>query len=333
MTGPPFPPFTPRWPWIGPDLQTLRNRLSPVRADLSRWPAERLMLELADGSGDKLSAALHRPEGSEAHPLLILIHGLTGCEDSLYIRNSAAYFLEEGWQVLRLNLRGAGPSRPYCGELYHAGSGGDIRLAIEALLAHDPALRGAGLFLMGFSLGGVLTMAFLRQGVADMPVLGAACISTPIDLKEAQVRIMAARNRFYHAHLLAWMREGFLAGPKVSQRDREIIGSEVNSVYDFDQNIVAPRNGFRSAEDYYERCSPKRFIEEVTTPLLVIHAGDDPWIPVASYHAVNWSDLAPHVRLALTDAGGHVGFHGAGSVVPWHDRAAAAFFQDLWALR
>ena len=164
-------------------------------------------------------------------------------------------------------------------------------------------------------------------------MLGAACISMPVDLKEAQVRIMAPRNRLYHAHLLSWMREGFLNGPEVSQLDRETVRNEVQSVLDFDQYIVAPRNGFRSAEDYYERCSPRLFLGDITTPLLVIHAEDDPWIPVASYHAVNWPDLAPDIRLLLTDAGGHVGFHGAGSLVPWHDRVAAAFFQDLWARR
>lgn len=329
MNAQPFPPFTPRWPWIGPDLQTLRNRMSPHRADLSPWPIERLILELSDGSGDRLSAALHRSKGSEERALILLLHGLTGCEDSLYVRNSAAHFLEAGWPVLRLNLRGAGPSRPLCRTLYHAGSGADLRLALEALNRDRPEIVAPGFFLMGFSLGGVLTITFLAREDAALPVLGAVCVSTPVDLKAAQKRIMAPRNRLYHAYLLAWMRRGFLDGPAVGDADRDLVMEEVKTLYDFDQRIVAPRNGFRSAEHYYENCSPRRLLGEVGTPLLLIHAKDDPWIPVESYLECNWKEITSQVRLELPDAGGHVGFHSADSLQPWHDRIAARFFDDL----
>lgn len=70
--------FRPRFPWIGGDLQTLRNFLLRPRHDLTPWPAQRLELAMRDGSGDRLVASLHRV-GEAAAPLVVLIHGLTGC--------------------------------------------------------------------------------------------------------------------------------------------------------------------------------------------------------------------------------------------------------------
>ena len=40
---------------------------------------------------------------------------------------SARHLLERGHPVLRLNLRGAGPSRPRCRLQYHAGRTEDLR--------------------------------------------------------------------------------------------------------------------------------------------------------------------------------------------------------------
>ena len=105
--------FQQRWPWIGPDLQTLRNRLTLTRPALDRWPCQSLELPLKDGTGDRLLAILQQPEDWDGARLLVLLHGLTGCSESAYIRNSADFFLGRGEAVLRLNLRGAGPGRQY----------------------------------------------------------------------------------------------------------------------------------------------------------------------------------------------------------------------------
>ena len=63
-------------------------------------------------------------------------------------------------------------------------------------------------------------------------------------------------------------------------------------------------------------------------PTLVIHAQDDPWIPGDAYRAFDWS-RAPDVTPLLPASGGHVGFHGRGSRLRWHDRCTSAFFARL----
>ena len=111
-----LPPFRARFPWWGADLQTIANFLRPPRGDLGPHRSERLTVDLRDGTGDRLVCALDRPLKPEKDtPLTILIHGLTGSQESSYMLSMARRLLDAGERVLRVNLRGAGPSRATCG--------------------------------------------------------------------------------------------------------------------------------------------------------------------------------------------------------------------------
>jgi predicted alpha/beta-fold hydrolase len=320
-----FPPFRPRPPWLNGDLQTIRNFVRNPNIDLSPFPAERLTLPMRDGTGDALIAELNRPPSTSGKPLAVLVHGLTGCADSTYMRATAAALLRDGHPVLRLNLRGAGPSRALCREHYHAGRSQDLRDALAALPA---ALVGAGVLAVGYSLGGNMLLKYLAEQGRGGPVAAAASVSAPIDLKATSLRFLAPRNRVYHDWLLRRMKAEAL-GPKVefSPAQRAAL-RRARRVYDYDDWIVAPRNGFAGAEDYYARCSALDFMPKIAVPTLVIHALDDPWIPDASYAGFAWHRHPALVPL-LPERGGHVGFHGVGSKTPWHDRCVALFFDRL----
>ena len=172
-----FPPFRPRFPWWGGDLQTVANRLRGEALDLAPHGGERLRFPLADGTGDTLLATLHRPVTPKpGTPLVLLIHGLTGSEDSRYILSQARLLLERGHRVLRLNLRGAGPSRALCGGHYYAGRSQDFR----ALLALLPAgLTEDGLVAVGYSLGGAMLLKYLGEEGAASPLTAAATVCAP----------------------------------------------------------------------------------------------------------------------------------------------------------
>jgi predicted alpha/beta-fold hydrolase len=318
---PTFPAFRPRPPWLGPDLQTLRNTFVPVRPDFSACESQRLILPLADGSGDRLAALLQRPR-SVRRPLVVLVHGLSGTEESAYMQASAAALLAAGHPVLRLNLRGAGASRPLCRLQYHAGRTGDLR---DALAGLDPALCDGGIFLVGYSLGGNMLLKFLAEYAAQFPICAAAAVSPPLDLGAAARRILERRNRLYHFSLLRWMQaESLGSGATVTVEEQYRIRA-ARTILEFDDRFVAPRNGYAGAAAYYADNSSARFLAALRVPTLVIHALDDPWIPSAAYRTVAWKEN-PNLIPLLPDSGGHVGFHGRGSAVPWHDRCVAQFF-------
>jgi predicted alpha/beta-fold hydrolase len=321
-----FPPFTPRAPWWGGDLQTLRNYLIGRRARLADYVGTRLQLPMNDGSGDRLIGSLSLPAVSaRPRPLAILVHGLSGCEESFYILKSALHLLGRGFPVLRLNLRGAGPSRPYCRLQYHAGRSEDFAAVLKAL---PRSLVTAGMVAMGFSLGANMLLKYLGERGGEAPLKAAVAVSAPLDLAATSRRMMRRRNAVYQGYLLRDMRrESVLPGAELTAAEREAIRG-ARSIWEFDDRFTAPRNGFAGAEPYYVANAAKRFLDGVSVPTLVIHALDDPWIPSDPYLAYDWKRNSNLVPL-LSPKGGHVGFQGADPRVPWHDHCAMKFLEQF----
>lgn len=280
---------------------------------------------MPDGSGDRLIGQLHRPAAETGRPLVVLIHGLTGCEGSFYILNSAAAHLAAGYPVLRLNLRGAGPARATCRGQYHAGRTEDLRALLQSLpdgFGDRPVLP------IGYSLGGNMLLKFLAEFGAEFDMPAAAAVSPPLDLAASARRIMETRNAVYHRWLLDRMKEEAVAGAAdVSEAERAAIGA-APTVYDYDDTFVGPRHGYEGADAYYAANSGKAFLSDIDVPTIIVHAEDDPWIPAAAFRNLALPEISP-VRIELTPGGGHVGFHAAGHRTPWHDRAIRAYFDAV----
>jgi len=316
----PLPTFRPRSPWWGGDLQTLRNILTRTTVDLSPWPAERLLFDLGDG--DRLAGALHRPAGGgAARPVVVVLHGLTGCEDSIHVRVSARHFLAEGYAVLRLNLRGSVPSRPTCRGHYHAGKSEDLAAVVEQIEGFP------GIVALGYSLGGNLLLKHLGEAGETTPIRAAVAVSVPLDLAATTRHLSRPRNRVYHDYMLRQMKvEALAEGAEVSDNERRAVAT-ASSIVDFDDHFVAPRNGFAGAADYYAKCSAQAFLDGIARPTVILHACNDPWIPSGAFQRADWTRYRA-VRMLLTASGGHCGFHGTGSAAPWHDRCAVQLFDD-----
>ncbi|HWA46174.1 MAG TPA: alpha/beta fold hydrolase [Hypericibacter adhaerens] len=323
MIDPRFPRFVARPPWIGGDLQTVRNYLRRVEVPLDDYPEERIEFPLADG--DRLVAALHRPATDNGRPLAILIHGLSGSQDSIYLRRSARHLLQAGFPVLRFNLRGAGPSGPFCRLSYHAGRSEDLHAALMQL---DGRLAGRGLLAVGYSMGGNLLLKYLGEQGRRALFLGAVSVSAPVLPKEAQLRIMRRRNAAYHRHLLEAVKQDFGRPTSAIPESLRALMPAIRTIYEFDDRVVAPVNGFADAEDYYARTASFPLLDKIKVPTLVIHARNDPWIPAAPYLQFDWK-RNPKLLPLLPRGGGHVGFHALGHAAPWHDRCTVSFFEGL----
>jgi predicted alpha/beta-fold hydrolase len=314
--------FNPRLPWWGGDLQTIRNYALSVDQALPSHAVQRLEVPLQDGSGDRLIAALHLPGETRARPLVLLIHGISGCETSCYIVLAAAYFLARGYPVLRINQRGAGPSRRLCRQQYHAGRTEDLAALIDRL---DPALTRHGVLPIGFSLGGNLLLKYLGEVGRNGPVRRAATVSAPIDLAHSCSSLMRWRNYLYHRYILAHLKRNCTAqAAELSETERKaILGA--GSLWELDQGFTAPRHGYASAEDFYGANSSQNFLSGIRAPTLLIHAQDDPFVPADPYLKRHWAS-EPHLTPLLPRSGGHLGFHDLTGV--WHLRQIERFFAE-----
>lgn len=326
---PAYPPFKERWLWRGADLQTLRNTLR--RVDVPLPPGRDLVFPMDDGSGDHLTGVLHAPAPSTAsgpsaagRPLVVLLHGLAGSADSVYIRASAAALLAGGYAVLRVNLRGAGPLAATSHHRYHAGRTEDIRAMIRHLAVREP-LVAAGVVVVGYSLAGNMVLKLMGEPALPPQVRAAASVSAPIDLAATSRRFLKLRNRPYHLWLLSAMKQQALAAPADALGDdlREAVRA-CRTVYEFDDRYVAPLNGWRDAPEYYQVNSAVRFLPAIRQPTLVIHALNDPWISPAPYRDFDWYGNSFLCPLIIRE-GGHVGFHDV--VGGWFDRCLRIFME------
>lgn len=303
------PRFVPLPPWFGGDLQTLRNYLRPPGDILAPWPGEEMRFAMKDGTGDELVGTLHRPLEQRSRPLALLLHGLTGDQDSTYMRVTARELLTAGHPVLRLNWRGAGPTPGKTTHFYHAGRTEDLFAVIGSM---SGALASNGLAAIGYSLGANVLLKYLGERGSLSHLRAAVAVSPPIDLHAAQQRLAMSRNRRYHAYLLQRMRQ------------ERPCPEGVATILDFDNRVVAPANGFRDALDYYAQCSAGPRLGSIRTPTLVIQAADDPWIPSRAFRDIAWNRFKS-VRLLMPWSGGHVGFHALGLRRPWHDEVVLRF--------
>ena len=319
------PAFNSRAPWWGGDLQTMRNQLVASHKPLTAR-SRRLEFPLPHGGSDRMSGMLDQPHGYRRGPLVILIHGLTGCEESAYVLESSQFHLAKGRRVLRLNLRGAGPSRSTCGGYYFAGCTEDIRAVIEGL---EPDIKSDGVIAIGFSLGGNILLNSLAEPWAQNAFLAAATVCAPIRPAQAARRIMELRNWVYHRFLLQRMKQDTLSPhASLDEAERQAITS-CRSIYEFDDRFTAPRNGYANADDYYKRTAGADFVPDLSTPTLLIHAQDDPWIPVQPYYQLR-DVVLKQAKVVISPGGGHVGFHNRDLDGTWHDVVIESFIAQYY---
>ena len=312
-------PFRRRWPWLTADLQTIRNDLPGRLPGVPAESGRRIEIPLGDGSGDRLAARFH--SGREALPAVMLVPGLTGCEASRHVLQSAAAWAAQGAPVVRLNLRGSPPGRALAKGHYHMDRAQDLADACLAVGDLDPGIRRAGIVIVGFSLGGAIALRLAQAPCLPDLVKAVVAISAPLDLVATAERMVRPRNRLYERWLLARLKRETEPLWRAAPAPVRTAVQGARHIRDFDDALTAREAGFRDAADYYVSCSPLRGMAALRIPTLLVHADDDPWVPPPK---VAENGL---LRVVVTRGGGHVGFHGTESRMPWYVGAAAHFVE------
>lgn len=330
--------FATPWGWRSGHLQTVRSRVVRRNYDLMAVGEQRSgLVPLRDGSGDRLAVHVHRSGRGENLGLVMLVHGLGGSAESDYIKATAMSLLQSGFNVARVDLRGAGWSWYTSRGLYHAGRTEDLRAVIRllALMPEAQVVDQPRIFLMGFSLGGNATIKLLGESSAELPVVAGVAVSAPLDLNAGAVHLSTMAFGLYEKYLLNGLQRQVLRSgpdgePRVTEQERNRV-REARTIADFDDAITAPRNGWRNADEYYRVNSSGQFLPRVTTPLLVIHSVDDPMVPSDPYREINWEALGRQgsVSRIITREGGHVGFHQRGRRLPWYTQVAEPFLRSV----
>ena len=259
-----------------------------------------------------------------ASRIAVLTHGLEGATDRPYMRGMARALRRRGWAVCAWNLRSCGGPLNRQPTTYHSGKTEDL----STVLRHVAAQGYDDIALVGFSLGGNLTLKYLgeRGPALDDRIRGAVAISTPVDLQASSHRIDAWSNWHYTQYFLRSLRPKIRA--KAEQHPSAVRTDalpHINGLRDFDDAYTGPLNGFRDADTYYREASSKPLLPDIAVPTLLLNAADDPFLPESCYPT---AIAAQHDALTLEvpERGGHVGFvsfNGDGTY--WSERRTTAF--------
>lgn len=307
--------FDPPWWLRHPHLQTIlpvfwRRRL--------RFPGEAERLELPDG--DFLDLEWFR---RRRRRVVVLSHGLEGSFDAGYIRGMAAALVASGWDALAWTFRGCGPEPNRLLRFYHSGETGDL----GAVIRHA-ASRYDQVALVGFSLGGNLTLKYLGERPPHPAVIAAAAVSAPVDLA-ASAAALDRRwdNRLYLRRFLDTLIAKVEAKARRFPREIDVVGiRRIRCFQEFDDRYTARLHGFRDAHDYWTRSSARQFLPRVTVPSLLVNARDDPFLPPACFPFAE-AQANPRFFLDAPAHGGHVGFldFSRGDPRTWAERRVVEF--------
>jgi predicted alpha/beta-fold hydrolase len=309
--------FKPAWWSSSPHLQTVWPSLFRDRIPLQ---LRRQRVELLDG--DFIDLAWHDSDG----PLVLLIHGLEGSLASHYSTPLISALAKTGYRCIFMHLRGCSGVPNRLQRSYHSGATEDLVEVLEFLQRNADAPQA----VIGISLGGNLLLKYLGESGRDSPLQAAVAVSVPFDLGSAVTRLQHGLSQLYNRYLLRKLLRSHLE----KCRSLEISVGEhfdsIKTIYEFDDRITAIQNGFADAADYYQRCSCRQFLKQITTPTLILHARDDPFMHPQDVPKLQ--DLGPGVSLELSDRGGHVGFV-QGNLpwrpVYWLDQRIPAFLNHV----
>jgi len=315
--------FKPAWWLTNAHFQTLAAKLFRRKQKLVTNTEK---LELPDGDFIDL-AWTEKPQKNNIRPIVVILHGLEGSKDSHYAKGMLTAIKQRGWIAVLMHFRGCSGKPNRQASSYHSGDIRDISYLTEHLTAH---YQQCVFSVLGFSLGGNVLTRYLAQ-VPNNPYCSAAVICAPLDLASCSTRINQGFSRLYQKYLLKMLKDSALEKitTKIIINIKATQLETIKTLYDFDEQITAPLNGFTSAQHYYQQASGNQVMEKIKQPCLFIHAADDPFL---NHHfSLPQQKLPEHLTFEVSSHGGHVGFiHGNNPFKPqyWLEQRVPDFLSD-----
>jgi predicted alpha/beta-fold hydrolase len=316
-------PFRPAGWAAGPHAQTLLARA--LRPGDEAGPAVlRERLETPDDDFLDLDWA---PEPRAGAPIALVIHGLEGSARRRYVRSVFRELARSGVWPVGLNLRGCGGEPNRALHYYHSGKSDDPAFVLSTLRERWPD-RSLG--ALGFSLGGNVLLKMMGERADGGAALldAVAVVSVPYDLAAGSALLeQSIMGRAYASYFLRSLKTK-VRWKESRLRERVDVARALTcrTIWEFDELVTAPLNGFVNAGDYYTRSSSIGFLERVRVRTLMLHAEDDPFLPHARVPRAEAS-RNPALQLVVHTRGGHVGFLEGTPRRPrfWADEEAARF--------
>ncbi|GAB9470549.1 hypothetical protein Gpo141_00007792 [Globisporangium polare] len=297
--------YTPTW-WANGHFQIVLTFLVPQAS--IKYTRE--VLQLRDGGHTSLDWAIEASGPPSKHgkplqddsPILIVLHGLTGCSDAM--RSLCAEALGHGYRSVVFNKRGHGGMPLATPKLQAFGCVEDLNQAIDQIEKRYPSSK---LYGIGFSAGSGLLCSYFGETGTTSRLAAGVLVSPGYDAFDIFCRGLI--HPFYD-FLMAHTLKKFLRG-----HERQLASVvdvpralRASSIREFDELVFMKMHGYDSLEAYWANNNPMRAIGNIARPTLCINAWDD---PVCTKESIRYEQFEknPLGMLIETERGSHCAFY------------------------
>ncbi len=259
--------------------------------------------------------------------IVVILHGLEGDSTRKYVLGMVHIFNGAGFDTVSMNFRGCSGEPNRLLRFYHSGETGDLHSVVQYLLSLG---KYKSIHLVGFSLGGNVTLKYVgEQGTRIAPEIRSAVgISVPVDLKSSSAELEKRHNIIYMQRFIRNLEEKLKLKQQQYPNDINLEGYDsIRSFRQFDDRYTGPMHGFRDALHYWEECSSRRYLHQISIPTLLINAKDDPFLGSDCF-PYEIADASNTFFLETPLYGGHVGFVRFYEEFYWSEERALAFIKQ-----
>ncbi len=259
--------------------------------------------------------------------LIIISHGLEGSSTRPYVKGLAKLFHQNQWDVLAWNCRSCSEEMNTNKILYHHGFTVDVETVVRRALQENYK----SICLIGFSMGGSLTLKYLGENGDELPasVKAGMAISVPCDLAGSSRMLALKKNKFYQSRFMRkltkkmlWKNEQFPGF--VEMKPWKVF----KNFHEFDTHYSAKIFGYKDAADFYENVQCLPHIPNIKVPTLILNAWNDPMLTQTCYPK-DLAEKMDNITLEISDKGGHVGFMQAGKEFTYAEERALQYFKEM----
>lgn len=266
------------------------------------------------GDGIQLQSFFTPSQSSDA-PLAILIHGWEGSHESLYLLSSANTFYQQGYNVVRLNLRDHGTSHHLNAELFHSNR---LQEVVNAVKKIQHWQQSKTTVLCGFSLGGnfALRVASLASQ-HNIELTKTIAICPALDPADILLKLETNLSLYIKYFMYKWkrsIRKKQQLFPNLYNLDHEL---ETDSMRELTETLIGFYGDYDTIHDYFEGyniCHEK--LKDIQSPTAILVSQDD---PIIDYQGIYTLPNSPHIRKYLTRYGGHCGYIKNRRLKSWMD--------------
>jgi hypothetical protein len=249
----------------------------------------------------------------KTNKLIILLHGLEGNAQRLYVVGVAKQFNDNKVDALNINFRGCSGEDNTKYYSYHSGATQDLHEVIEHVISLK---KYDEIYIKGFSLGGNIILKYLGEQKFNIPkeVVGAMAVSVPCSLYGSCVELHKTKNYPYALMFLINLRQKLKR--KLEKFPNKLSNNDIKALKtlkEFDDFYTSKAHGFKDADDYYAKCSSLQFLQNIKVKTLILNALNDSFLSEDCF-PYEIAETNKNLFLEIPKHGGHVGFVGKNNV-------------------